>query len=304
MPTRTTQRALVLSGGGGRGAYQAGVWRYLEERKWSPDLVAGTSVGSLNAVAIAGGWSAQQISEFWQRVDRRMVYRGTVWRRLVHRFQVWLGRPQEPTSLLDPSPLRGVLEEMVDLERLRKGPTEVVVTAVNLVTARLRHFDQSVITVDHLMASCAIPVVFPWQVLDGQPHWDGGVMANTPLLPALQSDAREIVVILLAPLLGPPAPLPRTRYQALEWALELATLGSAETALAQFAYEAEASGELEMSRREGRQILDLGGRRLALVAPRETLGLRSVLRFDSKESKRLLEQGYEDAREQLEGLFA
>lgn len=50
------------------------------------------------------------------------------------------------------------------------------------------------------MASSAIPVIFPWQEIDGEPHWDGGVAVNTPLLPALERGAREVLVVLFAPL--------------------------------------------------------------------------------------------------------
>jgi len=52
-------RALVLSGGGGRGAYHVGVLRFLEEHEWSPDVIVGTSIGAVNGAAIASGHTAR-----------------------------------------------------------------------------------------------------------------------------------------------------------------------------------------------------------------------------------------------------
>ena len=49
----TPRRALVLSGGGGRGAYHVGVLRFLEEHEWEPDIIVGTSIGAVSGAAIA-----------------------------------------------------------------------------------------------------------------------------------------------------------------------------------------------------------------------------------------------------------
>ena len=72
-----TIRTLVLSGGGGRGAFQAGVYKYLMEADkaevdeahrgpWSPEIVVGTSIGAVNGAAIAQGMSAEEMVTFWQ----------------------------------------------------------------------------------------------------------------------------------------------------------------------------------------------------------------------------------------------
>ena len=55
MANTSGKRALILSGGGGRGAYQIGVLTYLEEMNWSPDMLVGTSIGAVNAVALGSG---------------------------------------------------------------------------------------------------------------------------------------------------------------------------------------------------------------------------------------------------------
>ncbi len=60
------RRALVLSGGGGRGAYQVGVYQYLVSRGWIPDIVVGTSIGSVNGAAIAGGLAPDRLRSLWE----------------------------------------------------------------------------------------------------------------------------------------------------------------------------------------------------------------------------------------------
>ncbi|MBF0574025.1 MAG: patatin-like phospholipase family protein, partial [Desulfamplus sp.] len=54
------KRALILSGGGSRGSFQVGVWRYLQEKQWYPDMICGTSIGAINAVAIGSGLTTEQ----------------------------------------------------------------------------------------------------------------------------------------------------------------------------------------------------------------------------------------------------
>ena len=62
------KRALVLSGGGGRGAYHVGVLRFLEEHEWFPDIVVGTSIGAVNGAAIASGHNAHSLWALWRRL--------------------------------------------------------------------------------------------------------------------------------------------------------------------------------------------------------------------------------------------
>ena len=302
MTDRDVQRALILSGGGARGAYQAGVWRYLQERGWVPDLVVGTSVGSLNAALIGMGWDFAQLSDFWSKIERNKVYRSAGWWRFFR--SVWpFQRQQSPGALLDPSPLKSLLEEVVDFEGLRASEIEVIVTAVHVATARLRYFDSSQIKVEHLMASCSLPVIFPWQMIDGTPYWDGGIMANTPIVPALRRGATEIVAVLLAPLSGVTSPLPRTRLQALEWAVEIATLGSAVTAVEPFIDSLDLPEQNREDVASTSRSYPLGERRLVVAAPQESLGVRSVLGISPARTNDLIAMGYRDARAQLGGLI-
>lgn len=67
------RRALVLSGGG-RGAYQLGVWRRLQELNWTPDIVCGTSIGAINGALIGSGWDADQLQQLWGQLHEKKVF--------------------------------------------------------------------------------------------------------------------------------------------------------------------------------------------------------------------------------------
>ena len=66
-------RALILSGGGARGAYQVGVWKFLQEIGWNPDLICGTSVGAVNASAIGCGLNLQEMVHLWKTIERGRI---------------------------------------------------------------------------------------------------------------------------------------------------------------------------------------------------------------------------------------
>ena len=290
-------RALVLSGGGGRGAYQAGVWAWLEERGWKPDLVAGSSVGAINGAAIASGMSGEQLKALWDSIDVARVFRRRRWKNFVHWVKRLLGYAEGFAPIADTSPLRALLTEQIDISALRASDTELVVTAVRILDAAVRYFEKGRIGIEHIMASSAIPVVFPWETIDGDAYWDGGLAVNTPLLPAIQREAREVVVVLFVPIAQGLPRLPATRRQALEWIFEVSTLASAESvvSLLRTLHGEDPLGEAPPRERP----ITVGPTRLLPVAPSKPLGMHSLLNFDSGQTEMLFEAGYVDARSQL-----
>ena len=76
MPHDKRERALVLSGGGGRGAYHVGVLRYLEEQGWEPDIIVGTSIGAVNGAALASGHDATSLWELWRDLETDYIQPG------------------------------------------------------------------------------------------------------------------------------------------------------------------------------------------------------------------------------------
>ena len=158
--------ALVLSGGGLFGAWQAGVWSVLAER-FSPDLIVGASVGSLNGYLIASGAKPEKIREMWLDPD--------------------FGRFADLAS---------------NIRRMMAHYTLKVpfaVTATELPRMKPRIFRGSEITWQHLAASCALPFALP-QVRIGS-HWysDGGLLGALPLWAAAELGATRLVGLQALP---------------------------------------------------------------------------------------------------------
>jgi len=291
------KRGLVLSGGGGRGAYQAGVYKYLEEIGFVPDIIAGTSVGAINAVAIASGMKAFELCELWAEINSDDVFRlsfwKTIWRFLVRSF----------SPLADITPLKRLLEAKLNLENLRTSNQQIFISAVNILTAELKFYTNRDIEIPHILASSAIPLVFPWQYIDGMPYWDGGLMANTPIQPVIEAGAREIVVILLSPVGGKTElGLPRSKRESIERVFELSLIGSYQLVSSYLHKEKEKVSRMNFFE----QFLytfghDSKGVKIYTLSPSEPLGLGSIMRFTPGQSRKLIEKGYTDARKK--GLF-
>jgi len=276
------KRALILSGGGARGAFQVGVCQYLKECNWEPDLICGTSVGSINAVALGSGMPLEKIAAIWTSHSTRKIFRLRLWRF----FWAWLWKkPFQPMA--DTAPMRSLISRHLDMRALRECRREVIITAVNMLSSRLRLFHRQEIEVEHVMASCAMPGLFPWQMIDGEPYWDGGMMANTPLFPAMERGADEIVVVLLSPAGHTPVPLPHNPAAVAELALE---------------HFLGASYQRTCTHREPASsgCPEPAGPRIAVVAPSRMLGLFSLIHFSRRQAHRLIREGYQNARSQLE----
>jgi NTE family protein len=302
-PVPSVKRALILSGGGARGAYQVGVWRRLQELGWQPDMVCGTSIGAINSALIGSGWDAERLKEFWESLDRKRAFRVSLWRRLKYRINRLLGRHPNFPALMDNEPLRQTLAEAIDVQRLRDDQPRVAVAATNVCRARLEYFSGEQLSVDHVVASCSIPVFFPWREIDGELYWDGGVMANTPIFPALEAGATEILVVLLAPLVGEPVAPPKTTGAAFSWAFDLITIGSAGSLLQDLAYHLGIDLRDKRDTLTSRHFMDLGDVRIGVVAPHAAWGLDSVLDLNPEDIKDRIAAGYDDAVEQLTGFL-
>ena len=293
------KKALVLSGGGARGAFQVGVWKYLQEIDWTPDLICGTSIGAVNAAAIGSGMSVERLIHVWRSHNRSEIYRlkGLQFLKSMRR-----GTPLK--SVLDTAPLRALLTRHLNLEALRRSPIEVIISAVHLATGRLHLYNQDVIEIDHLMASSAMPILFPWQSIHGEPFWDGGVMANSPLFIALERKMEEIIVVLLSPVghrsLTPPA----TLREGLELLLEHFLMGSCQTIMPLFnASPADARDDAwPSSLAFAHHVTERPLRpKISVIAPTRMLGLSSLLNFSARQVNRLIHAGYHNARHQLGG---
>jgi NTE family protein len=329
MPSKSRKRALVLSGGGGRGAYHVGVMKFLEEHEWFPDVVAGTSIGAVNGAAIASGHSARSLRALWQRLRTRDVQKTRL--NLSNNF------------LLDTSPLRQTLQEQgwVDFDKINspQAAVHLRVTATEVSTGHLHVFGNSddiypskmqkeALELDHIIASCSIPLVYPATQLHKTLFWDGATVANTPLGPAIDAGAEEIVVVIMTPWENDddtsnnktPGNLLTAASTMLEWALlasfqadmkmfrrvnELVQLQieNARLRAANALLQSQIRGEgLEFVDEDGDGIPDILQDKYQqlpepiIVAPKRPIPVEQIITYNEEGHEKLFELGYQDAR--------
>ncbi len=279
MAEKRPKRALVLSGGGGRGAYECGVYKYLEEVGLEPDILVGTSIGAITAAAIASGRSAAELEAAWLQTRSRDIQR-------LLRLRPW-------RSIFDTTPWYRTLHRFIDFDRLAETDKHVLITATEVETGSLHVFDnrQVGLTPDHIIASCSVPLVYPWTRLGESHFWDGAVMANTPLASAIDAGADEVMVVLLSPVGARRIPLPRWPWDAIAVMLDMFLIATFENDIKQ----------LQNINRLVAANLDPKHRlvRCYVIAPPETKSALRVFHYEPAVSKRLIEQGYEDARRVL-----
>lgn len=225
--------ALVLSGGGARAAYQAGVLQAVAEilpaARGNPfPIICGTSAGAINAAGLACGaedfrGAVTRLLEVWQDMAVHHVYRGDAWgiaasgvRWLSALAFGWLLR-RNPRALLDNEPLRQLLSSQLDFAGLERAVAAGRLQAL-CITASGYGSGQSVsfyqgqasiepweraqrvgcrtrLTVEHLMASCAIPFIFPAVRLNREWFGDGSMRQLAPIAPAIHLGAERILVV-------------------------------------------------------------------------------------------------------------
>lgn len=201
-------RALVLSGGGSKGAFQAGVLKSLVDRGFRWDVIAGVSVGALNGAFLAQFPKEKQaegvakLVDFWKEIegDKSVFKRWFPFGKL---HALWKG------ALYDTSPITKKVKATLDPEALKASGVKLVVGAVCLETGEYRAIQGSEPDIhEWVLASAAFPVAFPPRKVDGKNWVDGGVRDITPITDVLDSGAVEIDVVLTGPLNEPEAIFP------------------------------------------------------------------------------------------------
>ena len=225
--------ALVLPGGGARGAFQVGVLKAVAELlpTGSPcpfGILSGTSAGAVNAVVLASKArrfrvAMAELEHVWANFRCSQVYRTDHWTMLKSSLH-WLAALvsggvliSPPKALLDNSPLRALLSRNVRFPRIQSGIDNgwleaVAVTAAGYATASSTSFFQAAprhrewsrarrtgrrggLNLDHVMASIAVPFIFPPVRIRGEYFGDGAMRQATPLSPAVHLGARRILVV-------------------------------------------------------------------------------------------------------------
>jgi NTE family protein len=234
----------VLRGGGGLGANQVGVYEAMHEAGIEPDWIIGTSIGAINAALIAGNEARdrfERLQEFWERVEigggeidfmrlftglsNVATNLGTLWRGIPAFFTphlpAWLGShvplDVEAAGYYSTAPLRETLSALIDVDHLAASYLRLTVGAVNARTGEMRYFDSrdQALTLDHVMASGALPPAFPAVRIDGDPYWDGGIYSNTPIEAVLDDNPRRDSLIFAVQMWNPEGPDPETVWQVM-----------------------------------------------------------------------------------------
>lgn len=186
-------RALVLPGGGSQGAYEVGALSYLCARKGRTYThVHGVSVGAINGAGVAmwGLEAGAKLVELWHGLDNNKV--------ATSRFLGSLSLAWSP-SLMDASPLRKLITELLDVALMRKSGTSFSCYAIDIVAEKMRcwtQFDEKAALVEGMMASSMAPIVYPPVRMERQVLYDGGVRDVAPIRQAIAAGADEIDVIL------------------------------------------------------------------------------------------------------------
>jgi NTE family protein len=182
--------AIVLSGGASLGAVQVGMLQALAEWGVQPDLVFGSSAGAINAAWVAGDPQLAHLDDLaalWTGLRSREIFP-------IRPLTGLLGFLGARDALVPVSGLRRLLERHVTFARLEDAPIPIAVIATEVTTGREVVLDHGN-TVDAVLASAAIPAVFPPVTIDGRVLMDGGVVNNTPISNAVDAGATRIYVL-------------------------------------------------------------------------------------------------------------
>ena len=314
-PRHEGRVALVLSGGGGRGAFECGAIKKLTElagpssSKWPPDILVGTSIGATNAAVWAVG-GTDRVCDMWKHIRRRDM----------HRF--WRLRPWH--SIFDRAAWKKTLERYAPEPELKQVTKDLYIVATDINTGRpiiftndrefglddrallgqyayLRYQKVPAIKHDHLLASSAIPYVYPKVELPVKVlvkesgsiriktrrhrFWDGAVTYNSALEPAIRAKATTIWAVLLSPFhveVTTELPDPRRGFWAkISHLLDLGITATFENDLCQML---------------GRD------RKCAVIAPEGWFGLFDHVRYRRERIEELRKQGRGQAKKAWEKL--
>ena len=241
MTPEPDKRAIVLSGGGARGAYAAGVIRYVVEEVARDldgpahfDIISGTSVGAINAAWLAATmndpdycvqrlwylWRTMRLSEAVQLSYRNLA---TMARRLVFDTsrRSLEPRPGRSYSMLNTNYFADLIANEIPFDQIGRNIHDgildaLTITATDVHTGRTTVFVQSErselppwtrdprriaqagpIDAAKVLASAAIPILFPAVNIDGRWYFDGGLRQNTPISPAIRMGAKRVLVVSL-----------------------------------------------------------------------------------------------------------
>lgn len=280
------KRVLVLSGGGSKGSYQAGVLSYLMTEKkdrWNAHI--GVSVGAINCAQVAqypdekGDQCVDDLLNFWKKLRTKDVYKGWFFGKV---SALW--KPSVYNSL----PLREYLEPKISRDRILATGKQLQVGVVSMDTGRYRMFtEQDEEILSGVLASAAYPVMLLTVPIQGEQWSDGGIRNVTPLAAAFALGATDIDVVMCTP--------PESRWEPMKKPNAIDNLGRMLDVMVDEIIETDL--KLALAYNELARHGLIPGKRHAnirLFRPETTLPGDS-LDFDNHIQEKI-ERGWEDAR--------
>lgn len=221
---------LALQGGGAHGAFTWGVLdRLLEDDRIEFEGITGTSSGAMTAAVMAYGLisggrehARALLSRLWEAIADMVPFEPPE-----NSVLDLMQRPQDPNPwlqayvdlartfspyFLNPTgynPLRALLAELIDFERLRAGcPIKLFVGTTRVRSGKAEVFRNPQLSTEVLLASACVPSLHHSVEIEGEPYWDGGFSGNPPILPMiLETRCKDIAVIMLHPMSRPGVPM-------------------------------------------------------------------------------------------------
>ncbi len=224
---------LALQGGGAHGAFAWGVLdRLLEDGRLAVEGISATSAGSMNAVVFAYGMAVggrdgarASLTEFWTRISEAgSMYSPLKPSPLDHWFDNYnqdanpafllfdtLTRTFSPYQLnpMNFNPLREVLEKTVDFDRLRHSscPVKLFLCATNVLSGKVKIFENSEMSSDAVLASGCLPFLFQAIEIGDDAYWDGGYMGNPAIFPLIYGcESPDVIIVHINPISRPEIP--------------------------------------------------------------------------------------------------
>ena len=204
--------SLALQGGGSFGAFTWGVLdRLLDEGEVEFDAISGASAGAVNAVVLAAGMidgraeAKAGLARFWKRMSKSASFlpmTSLASATMGAGFNVF-ARSLLPHQFnpFDLNPLREALAEEIDFERLRaQSPVKLLIAATRVRDGELRIFRETELSIEMVLASACLPLIHHTVEVESEPYWDGGYVANPPIIPLVQaSSTANVLVVQVTP---------------------------------------------------------------------------------------------------------
>ncbi len=221
--------SLALQGGGAHGAFQWGVLdRLLEYGELDIQSISAASAGAMNAVCLVSGMleggaegARKKLENFWRAVSQGgsggmfgeniMTRMATDWftSNPVSSYLQSLTPTVSPYDFnpLNLNPLRDILHDQIDFKAIReKSTVDMFIAATAVRTSEAKLFHAAELTPEHILAPACLPDAFQAVEIDGVAYWDGGYLANPPIWPLVQCRPRDILMLLLNPIVSKGTP--------------------------------------------------------------------------------------------------